>query len=192
MNVLVLGVRPSPIVPILKEYGCFAMEWENPVDVELLKEMTTDFAVSYRYRYKIQKEVIKYLKGKVINLHIALLPWNRGADPNLWSFLEDTPKGLTIHYVDEGIDTGDIIVQKEIFFEDPRDTLSTSYERLNTEIIQLFRQQWPLIQRGEVRRMKQPPGGSFHLTKDKKRFNHLLVKRGWDTPVRELRGMAIR
>jgi methionyl-tRNA formyltransferase len=106
--------------------------------------------------------------------------------------LEDTPKGLTIHYVDEGIDTGDIIVQQEIFFEDPQDTLSTTYERLNTEIVQLFRQQWPLIQRDEGRRIRQPPGGSFHRAKDTERFNYLFAEKGWDTPVQELRGKAIR
>ena len=44
---------------------------------------------------------------------MSYLPWNRGADPNFWSILEDTPKGVTIHIMDESIDTGDILYQKD-------------------------------------------------------------------------------
>ncbi|MCL0081308.1 hypothetical protein M1N64_03665 [Peptococcaceae bacterium] len=46
-------------------------------------------------------------QGRAINLHISFLPWNRGADPNFWSFIENAPVGVSIHYLDEGIDTGD-------------------------------------------------------------------------------------
>ncbi len=56
-------------------------------------------------------------KISIINLHISFLPWNRGAHPNFWSFYDDTPKGVTIHLIDEGIDTGAIIYQKEITFD---------------------------------------------------------------------------
>ena len=52
-----------------------------------------------------------------------------GQDPNLWSFIEDTPKGVTIHEIDEGIDTGDIIFQKEIVLNS-NETLASSYEKL--------------------------------------------------------------
>ena len=60
----------------------------------------------------------------------------------MWSFLEDTPKGVTIHYIDEGIDTGDIIVQKEVFIDEDKETLKSSYEILNKEIQALFKENW--------------------------------------------------
>jgi methionyl-tRNA formyltransferase len=125
-------------------------------------------------------------------LHISLLPWNRGADPNLWSFLEDTPKGVTIHYVDEGLDTGDIIVQKEVFFDYSDENLATTYQKLNEEILELFKSEWPLISAGKAPRQKQPMGGSFHSSKDKKRFEYLFADKGWDTPVIKLVGRAGR
>ena len=191
MKVLVLGMMPSPLTPILDSNGLRVVEFADPIDVEYLKAQGIEFAVSYRYRHIVNKPVVEYLQGRIINLHISLLPWNRGADPNLWSFLEDTPKGVTIHYIDEGLDTGDIIAQKEIVFVSTGETLATTYEKLNAEVIDLFRQQWPLIARGEVKMRKQPPGGSLHFARDKESFKDLLAAKGWKTPVDKLIGKAL-
>jgi methionyl-tRNA formyltransferase len=191
MKVLILGITPSPLTPVLENFGCRLVELEDYVDIDFIRKHSIDFAVSYRYRHLIGGSVIEYLDGKVINLHISLLPWNRGADPNLWSFLENTPKGVSIHYVDEGLDTGDIIAQKEITFEVSNATLSSTYERLNDEVLELFRQQWPLISKGKSSRCKQPLGGSYHSSKDRKSFEYLIEEKGWDTPVSALIGKAV-
>ena len=191
MNVLILGITPSPLTPIIKESGCFVIETENPIDTDYLQRNSIDSIVSYRYRYIIKKPVIEYIRGNVINLHIAFLPWNKGADPNLWSFLENTPKGCAIHYIDEGVDTGDIIIQKAVAFELKGETLATTYKKLNDEVVQLFRREWPRIMHGDIKRTKQGPGGSIHRLKDKKRFEYLLDKKGWDTEVEALTGKAI-
>lgn len=45
---------------------------------------------------------------------MSYLPYNKGTHPNYWSFIENTPKGVMIHEIDKGIDTGNIIVQKKI------------------------------------------------------------------------------
>ena len=45
---------------------------------------------------------------------MSFLPYNRGSHPNFWSFIDDTPKGITIHEIDEGADTGNIVFQKKI------------------------------------------------------------------------------
>ena len=104
-----------------------------------IKKENFDFIVSYKYRFIISHDIVAYMKRKIVNLHISLLPWNRGADPNLWSFLKDTPKGITIHYIDSGVDTGDILLQKEFDFNLEEDTLKTTYDFLNKEIIRLFK-----------------------------------------------------
>jgi len=191
MNVLVLGKIPSPLTPILKENGCRIIEYDAQVDIEFLRKHSVDFVVSYGYRHVVRKFILDYLREKVINLHISLLPLNRGADPNLWSFLEDTPKGVTIHYMDEGLDTGDIIAQKEVFFESEGETLATTYEKLNEEIAGVFAQHWPFIMRGDAKGQAQPQGGSFHRMKDKEEFEYLLLEKGWNTPARELIGRAL-
>ena len=137
MNVLNLGIISSPLTPIIAASGCQVIEYSDEIDLLFLKNNAIDFVVSYRYKHVIRKKVIRYLPQKIINLHISLLPWNKGADPNLWSLLEDTPKGVSIHYIDDGIDTGDIIYQKELIFDEENDTLASSYTKLNDEIIEL-------------------------------------------------------
>ena len=126
---------------------------------------------------------------KAINLHISYLPWNRGADPNFWSFVEDTPKGITIHYLDEGVDTGDIIVQEEIKFDSDRETLATSYEKLQAAIQNLFKQNWPNIKNEKCQGQKQVGKGSTHKVRDKEGLSHLLTA-GWSTPVSVLEEYA--
>ena len=191
MNVLVVGKIPSPVTPIIQDSGGRVSEWAAPIHREYLKRNNIDFIVVYGYRHIIKKPVIEHMQGNIVNLHISLLPWNRGADPNLWSFLEDTPKGVTIHYVDEGLDTGDIIAQKELFFDDEYETLATTYEKLSEAMVDLFRQYWPKMMDGQVQGLQQPASGSFHRLKDKRRFEHLLLERGWNTPVKELVAKAL-
>ncbi len=191
MNVLLLGPKASPITSIILETGCNVIENSDKIDVSFLEQNSIQFIVSYRYRHIIKPPVLEFLKGNAINLHISLLPWNRGADPNLWSFLENTPKGVTIHYIDEGLDTGDIIAQKEIFFDEEKETLATTYNKLNEEIVILFKEQWPLILEGKADRKKQPSGGSFHKLSDKKEYEYLLKEKGWDTLVKNLKGKAL-
>ena len=186
MNVLILGLVPFPLRPIIEKSGCSVFESNHPAEVEYLQDHSIDCVVSYRYRYLIRQPIIEYTAGNIINLHISLLPWNRGADPNLWSFLEDTPKGVTIHYIDEGLDTGDIIAQRAVVFDVEKETLATSYHKLNKALIDLFEEQWALIIHGRAKRRKQPLGGSYHRAADKKKFEHLLSSHGWDTPVKEL------
>ena len=191
MNVLLLGLVPSPLKQIMKKANCNVLETDKTISVNYLRAHSVDFVVSYRYRHIIMRDVLDAMLGSIINLHISFLPWNRGADPNLWSFLEDSPKGITIHYIDEGIDTGDIIAQRRVSFDMENETLSTSYHKLNENIIDLFSEQWPLISKGKTMPQKQSAGGTFHRTVDKYRFQYLLGKKGWDTPVKELNGQAL-
>ena len=192
MNVLNLGIIPSPLTSIIAASGCQVNEYNDEVDLLFIKNNSIDFIVSYRYRHIIREEVIKYFPKKIINLHISLLPWNKGADPNLWSFLEDTPKGVSIHYIDKGIDTGDILFQKELCFDEQKETLASSYTKLNEEIIELFKIKWPLLIEGKAKSFKQPTGGSFHLYSDKKKFEHLLVNYHYETYIKNLTGKANR
>lgn len=191
MNILILGPSGSPITSFLRHQGHSTTEHFDPIDIEFLEENGFEFAVSYRYRHLIRQETIDFFEGRIINLHVSYLPWNRGSDPNLWSFLEDTPKGVSIHYVDSGVDTGEIITQKQVYFDEPKHTLSTSYEILNKKIISLFKENWELIARGDAPSLQQPEGGSLHKLKDKEPYLYLLSNKGWDTPVLEIKGKAL-
>jgi methionyl-tRNA formyltransferase len=157
----------------------------EPLNDDLLKDI--DFIISYGYAHKIPKDIVDRFKNKIINLHISYLPWNRGADPNLWSFLDNTPKGVTIHFIDEGLDTGDIIAQRYLKY-DIDDTLRTFYDKLHECMVDLFKKAWPYIRKGKAKRYKQ---STYHCVKDKNDYMHLLHSE-WDTPVKELIGKGAK
>ena len=190
MKVLLLSPEPSRLAETIEKSGCDLIKSDKKYDLSFLKSNRIDFIVSYRYRHIIEKQIIDYVKCKAINLHISLLPWNRGADPNLWSFLEDTPKGVTIHYIDEGIDTGDIIVQEECSFDIQGDTLKSTYEKLNKKIQSLFERWWLRILQGKAPGISQEGEGTYHKVADKEKYLHLLSEKGYDTPVNVLIGKA--
>ena len=180
-NVLFLGPEDSQILKFLQSVEKGLVSTSEPVRPEFLDKHHVDIIVSHGYRHIIKKEILEKLPDRVINLHISILPWNRGADPNFWSFADNTPKGVTIHYVDEGLDTGDIIVQKEVTFS-RGETFRFSYEKLQKKIQELFKANWQDIRAGKCPRIKQKGMGSFHYAKDKEKLFQLLNK-GWNTPV---------
>ena len=189
MKVLYLGPECSRLLAYLHTCGDTVVRTEEKLHPSDTLLQGVEFAVSYGYRHIVKPWLLARLPGRIINLHISYLPWNRGADPNLWSFLENTPKGVTIHLMDEGLDTGPILVQRKVAMF-PEDTLRTSYERLSREIENLFMECWPDIRAGRLVPRPQPPGGSLHRLKDRKAVEHLLID-GWDTPIRHLEGKAL-
>lgn len=188
MKVLFLGPRESPLISWLKSQSEDVIATEDPIDLSFLGLHRPDFIVSYGYRHIIRNDVLTRYRDRAINLHISLLPWNRGADPNLWSVVEDTPKGVTIHYLDKGVDTGEIIAQREVALTET-DTLRTSYEKLQAAIQALFKDIWADLRAGRAKGKPQQGAGSYHRLKDKEKIAHLLTA-GWDTPISTLRKRA--
>ena len=154
------------------------------ITVDYVLENKFNFLISYGYRYVLKKEILDLFPNRAINLHISYLPYNRGSDPNFWSFIDGTPKGVTIHYLDEGVDTGDIIVQKEVVFDSlETETLASSYQKLHTEIQNLFFQNWESIKSQRCSRRPQVGNSTVHKEKDKEALLHLIEKDGWNTKL---------
>lgn len=80
-------------------------EWANTI-----KEIAPDLIVVVAYGRILPKEIIEIPQFGCINLHVSLLPKYRGAAPIQWSLINgDTTTGVTVMYINEGLDTGDII-----------------------------------------------------------------------------------
>jgi methionyl-tRNA formyltransferase len=184
-SVLFLGSADSPTYEYLRSIHDEIWAMSEPLDLEVLERRPPDWIVSHGYRHIVPPEAIARFRDRTVNLHISLLPWNRGADPNLWSFVEGTPSGVTIHYMDEGVDTGDVIAQRELRFDDD-ETLATTYEHLQSAIVELFEETWPLVLEGRAPRSPQIGPHSYHRLADRGRIASLLVN-GWDTSVGSLR-----
>ncbi len=162
--------------------------WESKLSQNIIDEFKPDFIISYNYKHIVPKDILdKFDRGNIINLHISLLPWNRGMYPNVWSFIDNTPKGVTIHIIDEGIDTGDILIQKEVYIDESMHTLRSSYELLHTEIQNLFKENWEYIKEGKLTPKPQVGEGSYHTKRDFERIRHILGDKGWDIPILEFK-----
>ena len=119
-KVLFLGYGESQtqLIQTLVKKNCLVDHTEEKVDAI----SGYDFVVSYGYRHILKPGVIEGLGCPIFNLHISYLPYNRGAHPNFWSFYENTPAGVTIHLIDNGVDTGPIVKQKYVIFKEDEDT----------------------------------------------------------------------
>ena len=133
--------------------------------------------VSFGYGHILGSDFINKCGCPIVNLHISYLPFNRGAHPNFWSFYDGTQSGVSIHLIDEGIDTGPILFQKKIQFEDEKTFIET-YDRLFDEIENLFIENIDLIITKKWIAKTQVGEGTFHLVKDlPKEFN------GWQSSI---------
>ena len=128
-----------------------------------------DVAISYTYRHIIDDDVIKYMQGNIINIHNSYLPYNRGASPNLWSLAEGTPRGVTIHYINAALDKGFIIAQR-IITEGDGQTLSSSYDNLHRNAIDLFKETWKCYEFWSGMKKQAIGTGTYHSLADTKRM----------------------
>ena len=100
---------------------------------------------------------------------MSYLPFNRGAHPNFWSFIENTPAGVSIHKIDKGIDTGNIIVRKRININIKLDKFSTfkkTYNYLFLEAEKLFKKNFNKIYDKKYKIILNNHKGTFHYKKD--------------------------
>ncbi len=155
-----------PLYDWISRCGTQTALFSGPIELEQLLQLSPKLIVSYNYVHLIPQDVIDHMGGRVVNLHISLLPWNRGFSPNIWSFLEDTPKGVTIHQVDAGLDTGGILYQKMCCFDPQRETLASSYNVLQRELVALFQTHWEDIFHGAWAPIAQSGAGSYHTKRD--------------------------
>ena len=146
-------------------------------DIKLIhlhnKELTNDavlkadLIVCFGYRKLVKKRFLNLVKRPIINLHISYLPYNRGAHPNYWSFVEKTPKGISIHEIDKKIDRGRLIYQKKIVFKKiKKQSFKSTYLILIKEIEKLFKKNFNSILHKRYKTQSFKNKGTFHKKKD--------------------------
>lgn len=125
-----------------------------------------DLVISFGYRHIIPADVIDSSPCPLINLHISMLPWNRGAHPIFWAFFDNTPLGVTIHEIDSGLDTGPIVAQREVELELGSCTFKDVHSRMIREIETLLIDCFHEIKLGIYESRPQFGVGSFHKAVD--------------------------
>lgn len=143
-----------------------ATELITPGFRDILLQEGIQIGLSAFFGYILPKHVLEVFPSGVLNLHPSFLPYNRGAYPNVWPLLDGTPAGVTLHFLDEGIDTGDIVFQERTVVL-ATDTGKNLYERLEADSMELFKKSWPRIVQGDFQRIPQSKTeGTVHRTSE--------------------------
>jgi methionyl-tRNA formyltransferase len=128
--------------------------------------LSPDLIISVGFDYLVPPDILDLPPEGALNLHPSLLPHNRGKSPNVWPIIDGSPAGVTLHYMDEEFDTGEIVAQRKIE-KKFSDTAKDLHQRLEEAQFRLFTEAWPDVVSGTVETTPQPPDdGSYHSTED--------------------------
>ena len=183
MKVLVLSPYPDGLLKAFEGFSDEFVLTSSQIDCQYCIDNQFDFLVSYGYRYILKKDLLDLFPRRSVNLHMSLLPFCRGAHPVLWSILEGQFFGVTIHMLDHGLDTGNILFQQMTPLSlDQADSIATVYNGLGGAIELLFVQNWKFLRTGECSGWKQQGVSSLHVSRELENFLQYMPE-GWDTTI---------
>lgn len=172
------------------------MAEENKIPVEIWSNINTDEFLNYIEQYNVElfvsmsfnqifkKKTFTYPPLKTINCHAGKLPFYRGRNILNWVLINDEKEyGITVHYVDEGIDTGDIILQRTYSITD-NDDYSTLLSRAYIDCAEILYESIKLIQDDKVKLIKQNTIDKFGLYCGIRQFGDEIID--WNQSSREI------
>lgn len=128
----------------------------EPENMEILKELAPEVIVVVAFGQIIPRAILELPKYGCINVHASLLPKYRGAAPIQWAVIDgEETSGVTIMQMDEGLDTGDMLLKGEIAL-DPQETGGSLFDRLSALGARLLVEALAQIEAGTIAREKQP------------------------------------
>jgi UDP-4-amino-4-deoxy-L-arabinose formyltransferase/UDP-glucuronic acid dehydrogenase (UDP-4-keto-hexauronic acid decarboxylating) len=138
-------------------------EVSSPKWIEKIASVNPDIIFSFYYRKMICSEILDLPKVGAFNLHGSYLPGYRGRCPVNWVIIKgETKTGVTLHYMIDKPDAGDIVGQKAVAV-DLSDTAKTLYDKLCGAAKDLLDELLPLIKSGQIPRQKQDlKAGSYY------------------------------
>ena len=160
-----LKLTTSPVKQFALEKGLKVYQpikvRNNQEFIEELKKSNPDIIVVVAYGKILPKEILEIPKLGCINVHASLLPKYRGAAPIQWAIINgDKKTGVTTMYMDEGMDSGDIILKQEVDIRDD-ETTGELWEELSKKGGKLLVETLKEIEKGTAPRTKQ--NGDFTL-----------------------------
>lgn len=123
--------------------------------LEMLREANPDLAIVVAYGKILPKEILEFPKYGCINIHASLLPKLRGAGPIQWSVINGFEKtGVTSMQMDEGLDTGDMLIRKEIAIGE-NETAGELHDRVSALGAEVLEETINALIAGELKPEKQ-------------------------------------
>lgn len=150
-------LTPPPVKAYAIENGIAVYQYDKirVEGVEDLKKLNPDLMITCAFGQILSQEIIDIPRLGVINIHASILPKYRGASPIHYAILNgEKTTGITIMKTDVGIDTGDIILQKETEIGDT-ETCGELFDRLSDLGAECIISALPLIESGKATFIKQ-------------------------------------
>jgi len=151
-------LTPSKVKELAKELGLKVWQpisLRNKEELELIKELKPDLVVVVAFGQILSREFLQIPTIGSINLHASLLPKYRGAAPIPWAIIHgETKTGLTVVWISEELDAGDIILQQEVDIQQ-NDTAGSLSQKLSLLGADLLLNAITLISEGKAPRIKQ-------------------------------------
>lgn len=138
-----------------------------------LRKYEPDLMVVAAFGQILSKEILDMPKYGCINVHASLLPKYRGAAPIQWSIIDGEEKtGVTIMQMDEGLDTGDMLISREVAIADD-ETGGSLFDKLAKTGAELCVEAVRLIEEGKAERTKQDDSKSCYAKMLKKELGNI-------------------
>jgi len=160
--------------------------------INFLSTLEPSFAMSVHFSDILKKDFISIPKYGVGNIHASYLPYNRGHWPEIWSIYNNQTAGVTIHYIEEGIDTGSIIAQRKVKIL-PEDTSETLYKKIEIYGLELLRSNWNNMVSGKSTSSKQKEKYALNQAKDIESISEILLDKtysGYEI-INQIRALTI-
>lgn len=127
----------------------------DPAFVAAMARLQPDFLISCYYRHMLKRPLLEVPRLGALNLHGSLLPKYRGRVPVNWVLINgETETGVTLHYMEEKADRGDLVAQKRVPITE-EDTALTLFARMTVAAEELLRETYPLLRTGQAPRVPQ-------------------------------------
>lgn len=127
----------------------------DPAFVAAMARLQPDFLFSCYYRHMLKQPLLDLPRLGALNLHGSLLPRYRGRCPVNWVLIHgETETGVTLHYMVEKPDKGEIVAQKKVPIT-PEDTALTLFARMTAAAGELMAEIYPALRAGTAPRMAQ-------------------------------------
>lgn len=141
--------------------GLNFIEYDNLDDdifINQVKALNADIAIVCSFNYKVPKVLLDSVKGGFINVHPSLLPQYRGPNPYTGVILNnESESGVTLHFMDETFDTGDIVAQRSFPMLEC-ETMGTLFNRTNMLALDMILETLKRFEKGDLSGQKQPQG----------------------------------
>ncbi len=157
-----LSVAPTPVKAAALELGLKVLQPASPSEIAAeLKALAPDLAVVVAYGRLLKGDVLGVPRLGALNAHFSLLPKCRGAAPVQWSLVRGEKKtGVTLFWLDEGMDTGPIQAMSEIPV-DPDEDAGALLARLTALGVEMLNLELAALEVGKVVRRLQEGAATF-------------------------------